>query len=122
MGPSDRLVGMKWVSVLVVLVACGDDLQPPEPAEPAVEIANPDGSLATSIELTPTLVGQLASATIRVTNTGTAATGPIAISFTGTAANDFTLDNTLTTCAGLALAVGATCDVAINFRPGDAGV
>ncbi|MDQ3339383.1 MAG: choice-of-anchor D domain-containing protein [Myxococcota bacterium] len=96
----------------------GDDTE--EPAA-ALDVTDEGGTVVTEIELAQTLVGQDASGQLRVANTGTVATGPIALSITGAAANDFILDNTLTTCAARALGPGESCDIVIRFRPTAAG-
>jgi hypothetical protein len=79
------------------------------------------GGPAAQLELAGTPVGQRATAAVRVTNAGGSATGPIAIAISGPAANDFALDNERTTCAGAALPPGDSCEIALVFRPREAG-
>jgi Divergent InlB B-repeat domain len=79
------------------------------------------GSPLTELTLADTRLGQSAAAVIGVTNTGARATGPLAVAISGAAANDFTLDNERTTCAGAALPPGERCEVAVMFRPREAG-
>ncbi|MDQ3297470.1 MAG: choice-of-anchor D domain-containing protein [Myxococcota bacterium] len=114
------------LTVLVLFAAggCGDgkgkDDDTEEPAA-AFDVTDESGTVVTEIELAQTLVGQDASGQLRVANTGTVATGPLALSITGAAANDFILDNTLTTCAARALGPGESCDIVVRFRPMAAG-
>jgi hypothetical protein len=96
-------------------VGCGDGGDGGERAELVVDDGG--GGPASELALGATLVGQRAAATIRVTNAGSSATGPIALAISGAAANDFGLDNERTTCAGIALAAGGSCEVAIVFTP-----
>lgn len=125
-GPAGHTAGMRKHLLLAPALAlimaaaggCGDG-DGGERAELVVDDGGggPVGELA----LAATLVGQRAAATVRVTNAGGRATGPIALAISGAAANDFGLDNERTTCAGIALAAGGSCEVAIVFAPRAAG-
>lgn len=115
---------MRPVALALFLIACGDDGSSPidaAPGVPALVTTQPDGMPTTSVVVAQTTVGQGTSATVVVTNTGTATTGPLAISIGGAHANDFAIDNQGTTCAALALAPAASCEVTLMFRPLAAG-
>ncbi len=103
----------------MVMAGCGDDAQPPVDAAGTAMLvpSTSDGTIVTSLALPDTAVGQDATATLTLTNNGDAATGPIALAISGTAANDFGLDNALTSCAAKSLAPTESCDVAIAFHP-----
>lgn len=114
-----------WIlPVMVLAIACGDDEQTESDAanDAAIVATNPDGTPVAAIELANTNIGQGSTASLRVTNTGTTETGPIAVSINGLHANDFVIDNQLSTCSAVALAPGQTCDVALEFRPMEVGV
>ncbi|HWO20484.1 MAG TPA: choice-of-anchor D domain-containing protein [Kofleriaceae bacterium] len=98
-----------------------DDSQPQLVLDGGGDGGDDDGGPLTELTLAGTRLGQSAAAVIGVSNTGARATGPLAIAISGAAANDFTLDNERTTCAGAALPPGERCEVAVVFRPRAAG-
>jgi HYDIN/CFA65/VesB family protein len=97
-------------ALLVLLAACDSG---------SVTLAPSDatGGAITEVAFSDTSVGQQAAVVVHVTNKGTQTSGPLAVAITGAAANDFVLDNTLTTCAGQRLGRDGTCDIALVFRP-----
>jgi hypothetical protein len=113
-----RVVGLQLLAALAVVSGCSDDAGAPLDGQTAMLVASTsDGSPASAVELPETRVGQVSTVVVRVTNTGAVASGPIALSIAGTAANDFGLDNELTTCAALPLSPSESCDVVVTFRP-----
>ncbi|NVB78690.1 MAG: choice-of-anchor D domain-containing protein [Kofleriaceae bacterium] len=118
---------MKWSCVVVacVVAGCGGDDGGggggSDAGVGALEVSDSDGAAVESVTLAQTLVGQGSSAQLVVRNTGSAAIGPLALSITGDAANDFSLDNTLTTCAAQTLDPTESCDIVLKFRPTAAG-
>jgi hypothetical protein len=114
-----------WVVVACVVAGCGGDDGGggggSDAGVGALEVSDSDGAAVESVTLAQTLVGQGSSAQLVVKNTGSAAIGPLALSITGDAANDFSLDNSLTTCAAQTLAPTETCNIVLKFRPTAAG-
>ena len=108
----------------VLVLGCGGGSSAGKDAPsgaPTLEVSDSTGTSTASVAAPDTLVGQSSSIQLRVTNHGTAETGVLAVSIEGAAANDFLLDNALTTCAAHSLAVSESCDIAMSFRPLDAG-
>ena len=107
------LVGLVGLVGLGALVGCGGEAAD----APAISVTDPSGAPAAQVELASTNVGQSSAAMLYVANDGRAPLGPIALAISGPSANDFVLDNALTSCAGATLAPGAGCEIAIVFRP-----
>ena len=122
---------MNWrVVVGVLLIGCGSDGES-MPHDGAIDsgsggdailvATDPAGNPTTSLDFGAALVGQSSTAKLVVANSGTGTSGPIALAIAGTHANDFAFDDQLTTCAGLALEAGASCNVVLVFRPTASG-
>src|ERR1044071_3189700 len=93
--------------LLLVLAACGGS------GSVTLEPSDASGGAITDVAFSNTSVGQQAAVLVHVTNTGSGTSGPLAVAITGAAANDFVLDNVLTTCAGQRLGRDGTCDIAL---------
>ncbi len=108
--------------MVAVLSGCGgSSSEPLDASTPILAVTDSGGMTVETLTLSQTSVGQSSTANLRVTNTGSGATGLLAISINGAAANDFVLDNALSTCAGKVLAANESCDVVVSFRPTAAG-
>ena len=89
------------------------DASPPRSV--ALEVTDSNGAPISAFDVGTSAVDQLRTATVTVTDVGTASTGAIALSLSGST-SEFLVDAPLTTCdAGTA--PGASCTVAITFRP-----
>jgi hypothetical protein len=99
------------LALFVVLVGCGG-----HHVEASLTVGT-GGSAATDLDFSTVDVGQLGTATLTVNNDGTAPTGPLALAISGDAANDFAIDNAMTTCAGARLEAGGTCAIRLRFSP-----
>jgi hypothetical protein len=106
----------------VLVLGCSDPADPdPDPdPEPVVEVTDPSGAPVVSIELPATLVGESASATIRVSNPGAIATGPLTIALEGVDAGDFAIAGG--TCAGASISPGGECTFGVELAPSAAGI
>ncbi|MGE0547777.1 MAG: choice-of-anchor D domain-containing protein [Kofleriaceae bacterium] len=100
-------------------IGCGDDS--PDPGDVTIVATDPSGTITTELVLSQTSVGQSTARTLVITNNGQQATGHLTVSVSGAAAGDFVLDTQATTCSGLALAPGASCDIVIVFQPTASG-
>lgn len=121
------------VGVVVGAFGCGDDarvtLDGSVGGDAEVDAAGGDAGTATLVATTDlgapismldfasTAVGQRTMLTLKLQNDGTVASGPISLAFTGAAENDYVIEPALTTCANTALAAGASCTIAVAFRP-----
>lgn len=116
---------MKWVVfvVLGLVGACGrdgqdaQDAQPPAVTSPDLVVTAEDGQPVTDLRFSDLLVGQSGLVKVHISNRGDGASGPLALALSGAAANDFHVDDPLTTCAGSELAPGADCVVGVRFVP-----
>ena len=109
----------------VLAVGCGDN-QPlagdaavgsDAAGSPALSATDDSGQPTTSIDFGSTMVGQGSTSTIHVTNTGSTTSSALALAITGAAADDYAIDNQLTSCAAADLAPGQSCTIALTFRP-----
>lgn len=115
--------GSLAVLSLVFVAACGE-VKPAEPDARPIDapIDTPPGMAMLSIDrnsadVGSVLVGQAsAPAMFTVTNSGTAATGVLAVQISGSG-----WAITSNGCAGMTLAAGADCDLAVALTPGAVG-
>jgi hypothetical protein len=101
---------------LVASAACGEHGATPEPA--ALAMTDLAGAPLTNLDFGATAIGQLATLTFDLRNTGGQATGPVALELRAT--NEFAI--TSPSCTGAELAGGSTCRIVLSFTPTTDGV